>query len=324
MTMKIMIVGTGRWGVNHVRTAVTLLSAENIVVVDANSTRLDEIKTMFPGIECKNTVDSALSDASINGAILATPAHTHYEIAKQIMERGIHLLVEKPITLNSPEAEELVAIAERKGVQLMVGHVLLYHEAIRTIKREIDAGKIGKLQYIYSNRLNLGAIRTEENSLWSFAPHDISIVQYFAGTYPTEVSAKGAAFVQSTIEDTTLTYLTYPQNVHAHIYVSWLHPFKEHRLVVIGSKGMFVFEDSLKENKLKFYPKGFLAVDGKIEKFEDTVEIMEFGNKQPLAEEQLHFYHCIKSNSKPLTDGRHAVEVLRILELAQKSIDKEK
>jgi len=173
---------------------------------------------------------------------------------------------------------------------------------------------------IYSNRLNLGSIRSEENALWSFAPHDISVIQYLVGKNPIDVQANGGAFVQQGIEDTTMTFLSYPKNVKAHIFVSWLHPFKEQRMVIIGDKGMFVFEDSLKTEKLKFYKKGFKEVDGLIEKFDADYEVIEFENTMPLAEEQKHFYDSILNNTTPRTDGKHALEVIEILDKATKKL----
>jgi UDP-2-acetamido-3-amino-2,3-dideoxy-glucuronate N-acetyltransferase len=237
-----------------------------------------------------------------------------------MLKAGKNVLVEKPITLNSAEAEELLSISSNLKLKLMVGHILLYHPAVITMKEGIEKGTIGKLQYIYSNRLNLGAIRSEENILWSFAPHDISLIQYFTGSNPDTISAHGAVFLQEGVEDTTLTYLEYPGNIKAHIYVSWLHPFKEQRLVVVGEKGMYVFEDSAKTDKLKFYSKGFRKVNGSLEKFEEDYKVIEFENKSPLSEEHIHFYNSIINNTEPLTDGRHAIEVLKILEEATKSL----
>ncbi|KUO61706.1 hypothetical protein APF79_03645 [bacterium BRH_c32] len=308
--IRLLIVGAGRWGMNHVKTAASILPHENITVCDFDPASESKIKSVSEKITFVNNIEDA---KNITCAIVATPAETHFKIAKELLNNGIHCLVEKPITLNLEDAEELNKIAEEKKLKLMVGHVLLFHPAVKKMKGDIEKGRIGKLQYIYSNRLNLGAIRSEENILWSFAPHDVSVIQYLVGENPIEITAKGADFVQNGIEDTTITYLKYPNGVNAHIFVSWLHPFKEQRMVVIGEKGMFVFEDSLKSEKLKFYKKGFKNVEGKIEKFEQDYEVVEFEEKQPLKEEQLHFYNSINSNIEPLTDGKHAYEVLKIL-----------
>ena len=231
--------------------------------------------------------------------------------------------MEKPITLLSVEAMELINLSRERNLKLMVGHVLLYHPAVITMKSMIDEGIIGNLQYIYSNRLNLGTIRSEENILWSFAPHDISIIQFLTGSKPIYIGAKGAALVQENIEDTTLTYLKYPNNVHAHIFVSWLHPFKEHRVVVIGDKGMLVFEDSLKNEKLKFYKKGFSVVNGSIEKFDSDYQVISIPETAPLEEEQRHFFDCIINDKTPRTDGLHAKDVLDVLEISQIKLKEE-
>jgi len=202
----------------------------------------------------------------------------------------------------------------------MVGHLLLFHPAIIKIKEMIDTGVLGNLQYIYSNRLNLGAVRKEENVLWSFAPHDISIINYLTGSKPIEVDANGSTFLQQGIHDVTLTHLTYPNNVTAHIHVSWLHPFKEQRLVVIGDKNMIVFEDSRPDHKLLLYPKGIDWVDGDPVKREGDFEDVLFEGDPPLTAELKHFIECVETGKRPLTDGENGIEVLKVLEVAQKAI----
>lgn len=312
----VAVVGCGRWGINHVKTAFGLIGKDLKYVYDTNEANRKKISDVNPAIPFTTDKNVLLNDPTITAVIIATPAETHFALAKEFLLAGKHVLVEKPITLHTEEAGELVRLASEQGKALMVGHVLLYHPAILRLKQACVEGMIGKLQYIYSNRLNLGAIRSEENILWSFAPHDISIIQYLTESQPISVEAHGAAFVQQHIEDTTLTYLVYPDNVHAHIFVSWLHPFKEQRLVVVGEKGMIAFEDSAKQDKLKFYPKGFKRTDAGIEKFEGEFVSLPFGDAQPLAEEHRHFYDCIRHNRKPLTDGVHALDVLTILEKA--------
>jgi len=318
--INLAIIGTGRWGMNHLKTAVSLIDASSITVCDANPKTKEKISAVNDKIKFTTDLDEILNNPAINACIISTPAETHYEIAKKCLIAKKHCLVEKPITLYSYEAEELLSLSQKSNLKLMVGHVLLYHPALQKIKAAVVNGKIGKLQYIYSNRLNLGAIRSEENILWSFAPHDISIIQYLINDNPKKIFAKGLDILQNNIEDTTITYLEYPNNVHAHIFVSWLHPFKEQRMVVIGEKGMYVFEDSLKAEKLKFYEKGFRFRNGVIEKFENDYKLVDYEDKSPLTEEQKHFYSCIKNNKQPLTDGKHALEVLRILEQATKSL----
>ncbi len=314
------IIGCGRWGMNHVRTASTVFGRNLIMVADADPNAAARIRELSPDIEFTCDIDRIADDDRIDAVIVATPAETHYDVARKLLEAGKNVLVEKPITLLSGQAQALIDIAEENHLKLMVGHVLLYHPAVMKLKRLVDEGKIGKLQYIYSNRLNFGTVRTEENILWSFAPHDISIVQMLTGSNPIQVEARGASFLQPLIEDSTVTYLTYPGNVHAHIFVSWLHPFKEQRLVVIGDKGMMVFEDSVPKDKLKFYPKRFTANNGTIEKFDGAFEVIPHEEGQPLAEEQRHFAEAVMFDRKPLTDGKHAFEVLEILEQAERSL----
>lgn len=320
--IKLGIIGCGKWGMNHVRTAYSLLGKNLKIVCDSNNTNRDKITELSDQIIYSDKFEDIIKDSSINAVIVSSPAETHYEITKKLLASGKNVLVEKPITLVPGEAEDLIKIADEKNLKLMVGHVLLYHPAVKKIKELVNNGVIGKLQYIYSNRLNLGTIRSEENIWWSFAPHDISVIQYLNDSDPIEINSNGADFIQNGIEDTTLTYLKYPGNVHSHIFVSWLHPFKEQRLVVIGDKGMLVFEDSLKTEKLKFYKKGFQKTDKGLEKFENDYEVISFDEKKPLEEEQKHFFESIINNTNPLTDGVHALKVLNILEKAHNLLKK--
>jgi len=318
--LKIAIIGAGRWGFNHVRTANSILIPKNITVFDSRSETKEKISELNSEINFTTHFDDILNDRSIIAVIIATPAKTHFEIAKRCLKNGKHTLVEKPITLFSEEAEELYKLSIKLNLKLMVGHILLYHPAILRIKAGLEKGEIGKLQYIYSNRLNLGSIRSEENILWSFAPHDISVIQFLIDENPIKVRACGSDILQDGIEDTTITFLEYPNKISAHIFVSWLHPFKEQRLIITGERGMYVFEDSIKNHKLKFYKKGFKKIDGYFEKFDNEYEVINFEDKMALAEEQIHFFNSIINNTKPRTDGKHAFEVLKILNEATNSL----
>jgi UDP-2-acetamido-3-amino-2,3-dideoxy-glucuronate N-acetyltransferase len=317
---NIAVVGCGKWGMNHVRTAFKLFGNRLKYCSDNNPSSKDKVSAISGGIIFSQEISEIKNDSTVKAVIVSTPAETHFEITKELLESGKNVLVEKPITLNSSEAKILYEIASEKKLILMVGHLLLFHPAILKIKEYIENGKLGKLQYIYSNRLNLGTVRTEENILWSFAPHDISVIQFFTGEIPSEVSATGSVFLQKNIQDTTLTILKFRNNIHAHIYVSWLHPFKEQRLVVIGDKSMMMFEDTLKENKLKFYPKGIDIVDGLPVKRDLEFENIQFDSSSPLELEQKHFIECIENNRVPRSDGMNAIEVLETLERAQKEL----
>jgi len=318
--IKLGIIGAGKWGINHIKTASKLLGNNIKMVCDLNPNRENEIRKINADIPFSTDINLITGSNEINSVIISAPAELHFELAMQCLREGKNILVEKPITLYSDEAKALLDISEKQNLKLMVGHVLLFHPAVRKMKELIKNVLIGKIQYIYSNRLNLGAIRSEENILWSFAPHDISVIQYILEKSPEYVYANGSSFLQKDIEDTTLTYLKFPGNVHAHIFVSWLHPFKEQRMVIIGNKGMIVFEDSLKTEKLKLYPKGFLSENGVLKKFEEEYQVIDFPEGQPLEEEQKHFFDCIINNTTPITDGKHALEVLQILEQASNNL----
>ena len=213
---------------------------------------IEKLKIDYPECKFYDNLDNAL-DQGFDGFTIATPPAFHFHDAKKIIGSGFHVLVEKPLTLNKQDALELCDLAKQNGINLMVGHLLLFHPAFTKIKQIMDHGDLGKLQYIYSNRLNLGTIRSDENVFWSFAPHDISLFQYFFQNNPTEVVSRGIDILQPGIHDSTITSLKYPNNTMGHIFVSWLHPFKEHRFVIVGSEGMIHFEDSLSNKPLLFY-----------------------------------------------------------------------
>ncbi len=310
---RICVVGAGRWGMNHVRTLDRLGCLAGIV--ESDDYRRNDLKERFSSVPTFSSIRDAMNE-DYDGFTVATPAETHYEIAKFIIEHGKHVLVEKPITLRADEARDLKAMAEAKGVNLMVGHLLLFHPAIRKMKGLIEAGKIGKLQYMYSNRLNLGTVRTEENILWSFAPHDISIFQYFTESFPEDIVSRGGVFLQPGIHDSSMTILSYPDNRVCHIFVSWLHPFKEHRIVVIGSKGMLSFEDSSSEKHIVFYEKGIDWIQGEPITRDGPTEVIPYESTFPLDEELKYFATHLDGQPVEIADARSAVEVLEILEKA--------
>lgn len=317
MNKKICVIGGGRWGKNHIKTLYQLGSLEGIV--ESNTERLNELLNEFP-VKGFSSLDDALS-FGFDGYTIAAPAPLHFSIAKQLIEKGQHVLVEKPLTLSADESLQLVKLAEKNHVQLMVGHVLLFHPAIRKIKELIDDGKVGKLHYIYSNRLNLGTVRTEENVFWSLAPHDVSIFDYFVGKPANSIQAQGQKFLQKNVFDSTMAELSYPDNIHGHIFASWLHPFKEHRLVVIGSKGMLSFEDSSKEKNIIFYDKRISFEEGLPVKNENPEEIISYEKGMALTEELKYFVDHLDSKIE-VADGRSGYEVVKVLEEVQSILDK--
>lgn len=313
---RICVIGGGKWGQNHIRTLFQLGNLGGIV--ESNPQRLDELTKQYK-VQGFATVEEAMKK-DFDGFTIAAPAPLHYEIAKPLLENGFSVLVEKPMTLSAESSKELVEIAKKHNAQLMVGHVLLFHPAIRKIKELIDEGKIGQLYYLYSTRLNLGTVRTEENVFWSFAPHDISVLDYFVGQPAVEIESKGTKFLQKNVYDYTMTQLTYPGNVHAHIFVSWLHPFKEQRLVVIGSKGMISFDDSSAEKEIQFYDKHIDFAQGIPIKVENPTEIIPYEKMQPLTEELKYFVANLDKKIE-IADGQSGYEVVKVLEKAQELID---
>ena len=318
MDKRICVVGGGRWGSNHLKTLNSLGCLAGLV--ESNDIARKTHSETYPDIKTFRTIQEAVEEG-FDGYTVATPAETHYDIAKFIIENDRSVLVEKPLALTSTEAKKLKSLAESKGVNLMVGHVMLFHPAIRKMKELIDSDKIGKPQYLYSNRLNLGTVRKEENILWSFAPHDISIFQYFLDdSEPVEVVSRGGAFVQPHIHDTTMTTFTYPDNVRAHTFVSWLHPFKEHRVVVIGTKGMLSYDDSSKEKEVLFYEKGIDFVKGEPIKRDGATEAIQYDQAMPLTEELRYFVEKIDNGKVEIAGPNNAIAVLSVLERASESL----
>lgn len=282
MDKKICVIGGGRWGKNHIRTLAGLgcLAA----VVEADAARLKEYTEQYPGIKGYADMDEAIA-CGYDGYTVALPAELHYPAGRKLLEKGLNVMLEKPMTLTAAQSAELVELAQRTGARLMVGHVLLFHPAYRKIKEVIDSGRLGKLFYLYSNRLNLGTVRTEESVFPSFAPHDISVLDYLTGASACRIEAKGAKFLQDRVYDSTLVQLEYPGNVHAHIYVSWLHPYKQQLLVVAGSKGMLSFDDAADGKEIRFYNKRIDFENGVPVKVEAPDEIIPYEKKMPLEEE---------------------------------------
>lgn len=240
MCKQICVIGGGRWGENHIR---TLSEMGNLgAVVDMNAVRLEELKDNY-GMETYTDLDEAIAHG-YDGYVVSTSAETHYAIGKKLLSLGLSTLIEKPMTMHIEESKELVEIAEKTGANFMVAHILLFHSAINKIKELIDSGEIGQVYYMYSTRIKFGVVRTEENVFESFAPHDLATLNYFAGTPAESMTLHRGYFLQKDVCDYVLAYLEYPNNVKAHIQVSWLHPFKEQRVVVVGSKGMIWFDDA--------------------------------------------------------------------------------
>jgi UDP-2-acetamido-3-amino-2,3-dideoxy-glucuronate N-acetyltransferase len=316
---RVCVVGAGRWGLNHIRTLHELGHLGGFVEID--EARRKTVADQYPDALAFPSLETSLA-VGFDGYVVATPAASHVAVAKKIIENRVPLLVEKPLALSVADAQSLVTAAETSGVPLMVGHVLLFHPAFEAMKTLVQQGRLGKIQYLYSNRLNLGQVRSEENILWAFAPHDLSLFQYLLGDFPEEVLSRGGTFLQPGVHDTTMTTLRYPGNIVGHIFVSWLHPFKEHRFVLIGSQGMLTFSDVGPDRQLLFYEKGIDWVKGAPVHRDGPAERIAFSTEPPLARELLAFLEAIQTGQAPQkADGHRAIEVLRILEMATSSLD---
>ena len=317
---QIALVGCGYWGKNLCRNFHTLGALSS--VVDATESGQATAHSLAPNAILSDNFDDILGDDQIQGIALATPAESHANLAIQAMRAGKDVFVEKPMALSTSDAEAMKKVALETDRILMVGHLLEYHPAVLRLKEMIASGELGKINYIYSNRLNFGKVRTEENALWSFAPHDVAVILRLLGQSPIEVSASGGAYLNKGIADVTVSNLRFSDDSRAHIFVSWLHPYKEQRLIVVGDQKMAIFNDvNPFSEKLCLYPQS-VEFDGTLPilKKEDAVFI-EHADTEPLREECAHFLDCIKTRKTPLTDAQSGIEVLKILHACQASID---
>lgn len=314
---NIAVVGCGYWGKNLVRNMAELgvLTA----VVEATAEGQAKAKQIAPNVAVYDNIEQILNSSDIQGVVIATPAETHAPLVEQALSAGKDVFCEKPLALNFEEGQHLVEVAQQNNKILMVGHLLEYHPAVRKMIELCQNGDLGKIFYIYSNRLNLGKIRREENILWSFAPHDIAIILRLMGSVPYEVIATGGTYLQANIADTTITQLLFENGVRAHIFVSWLHPFKEQRFVVVGSKNIVSFDDVNKKLILHHQHVDFdfehmpIPIQGKGEE-------VAYATNEPLKAECEAFIKAIETRQPPLTDGESAVRVLRVLQAAQRSL----
>src|SRR5713226_9774944 len=315
--VRVAVVGVGYWGKNLVRNFHELGALE--ALCDADPPAEATCRSRYEGVKFEADYTKLLSDPSVEAVALATPAVTHYEMVKAALEAGKDVLVEKPLATDVKHGEELVKQAEAKGRILMVGHILRYHPAILKLKQLVKDGVLGKINYLYSNRLNIGKIRTEENILWSFAPHDISVMLSLLNEMPTRVTCQGNAYLNRGIPDVTLSHFEFPSGVQAHIFVSWLHPIKEQRLVIVGSEKMAVFDDTA-EHKLILYPHKVEWKNRIPTAVKANGEIVNLEEQEPLRAECQHFLDCVESRTPPVSDGSEGLRVLRVLDACQRAL----
>ncbi|GAB4336200.1 MAG: Gfo/Idh/MocA family oxidoreductase [Candidatus Abyssubacteria bacterium] len=324
--LKVGIVGAGDWGRNLVRVFHQIKDVKLAWCCDADPKRCEAVAQNFPGVTLTGRYEDLVEDPDVAAVVVASSAITHYPFAKAALESGKHVYVEKPLALNPSHADEMVALAESKGLKLMVGHLLLYHPAVAHLKRLVSSGELGEVYYIYSQRVNLGRIRQDENALWSFAPHDISVILHLLEQVPVSVSARGESYLRRGVEDVVFVNLKFQNRKMAQLQLSWLDPHKVRKITIVGSKKMVVFDDVESTEKLKIFDKG--AVNVTYESYGDSITL-RFGDisiphirmTEPLRAECQHFVDCILNNTRPLTDGSDGARVVRILEAAQRSME---
>lgn len=319
-------IGVGYWGPNLLRNLIANKNCNVKTVVDLASERREFVRSLYPAVNVTDNIRDVFSDSSIDAVVIATPVSTHFDLAISALESGKHVLIEKPMAKTPEEVEQIGALAKKNRLIAMVGHTFLYNEAVRYLKDLIDSGDLGEIRYIYSQRLNLGRIRSDVDALWNFAPHDVSIIQYLLGDpAPISVKRQGMDYIQKGIEDVVFLNIIYPDNVMAHIHVSWLDPHKVRKITVVGSKKMVVYDD-IADNKIAIYDKGIdrMAILGENMDYDNSnsfkfnhrsgdVYLPKIQFEEPLKIEIEHYIDCIQNGIECLTGASHAKKVVEIL-----------
>jgi predicted dehydrogenase len=324
--IELAVAGVGAWGKNLARNYFQIPECRLRYICDVDRGKLERLQSQFPGTEITTRFEDLLEDTAIDAVVIGTTAPTHYPLCKAALQAGKHVFVEKPFVLVLQQAEELIRLAAQERRILMVGHLLEYHPVVNRLKRMIESNELGEIYYIYTQRVNLGTIRSDENALWSFAPHDISSILYLLGTEPTDVAARGQSYLKQGVEDVVFLTLNFGGRAMAHAHVSWLDPHRSRKITIVGSRKMAVFDDVESTEKLRVYDKSAAHKDH-YDTFAEYVTL-RFGDitiphlkvEEPLRLECEHFLECIRENKQPRSDGMDGLRVLRVLEAAQQSL----
>jgi predicted dehydrogenase len=322
--MRVGVAGLGYWGPNLARNFAALAGCELAWLCDADPATVDRVAARFPGVRSTTALDDLLDDAELDAIVLATPVPTHAALAVRVLESGKHCFVEKPLAVDVASAERAVAAAREAGRVLMVGHLLEYHPAVARLKEVADSGDLGDIHYIYSNRLNLGKLRADENALWSLGAHDVSVVLLLAGEEPYEVEAHGESYINAGVEDVVFAFMRFPSGLTAHLHLSWLDPHKERRFTVVGSRRMATFDDMDLERKVTVYDKGFDEDSRSYGEYitrSGDIWSPRVPNREPLRVECEHFVECVREGRTPQSDGASGLRVVRVLEALQQRLD---
>lgn len=324
--VRVAVIGAGYWGPNFIRVLDELADSELISVCDKDPAKLEKIRNQHPLVDATGDFDSLIERDDLDAVVIATGSEAHYSVAKACLEKGKHVLVEKPISLKSLEARELVDLAREKERVLLVGHLLRYHGGVMKLKEYIDSKTLGEVLYVYTTRVNLGRVRKDEDAMWSFATHDIYVVMYLLGAAPEFVTAAGQAYVREGVHDVVFLTLHFPGNVMAHLHVSWLDPHKIRKITVVGDKKMAVLDDTETTEKLRIYDKGIDYTPSYGDYGESLsirigdISIPKLDMMEPLKVECQHFLDCITKGIEPLTGGEQGLRVIQILEAADRSL----
>jgi predicted dehydrogenase len=319
-------VGLGAWGKNLLRNFSTINQCHVRMACDSDDLTCARVSEMFRGINLSTKYEDIINDDKIEAVVIATPPALHYKLAMQAIEAGKDVFVEKPLVLDLEEGKKLVAAAEDNKRILMVGHIMEYHPVSLFLKKYVEDGVLGEIYYLYSSRINLGKVRDIENSLWSFAPHDISLIMFLLDKYPRRVSAAGADYLQPDIEDVSFMTIHFADKTMAHVHVSWLDPHKERKLTIVGSKRMVVFDDTRATEKVWLYDKGIdarldYATYGEYLNLRvGDITLPHVPGGEPLRLECMHFLECVRNRTRPRSDGRDGLKVLSVLQAAQRSL----
>jgi predicted dehydrogenase len=323
----IAVVGTGDWGANLIRNFANLPGARLVALCDLDAARLARSVAQYPQARAVPNPAEIASAPDVQAVVIAASAVSHHPLAKAMLEAGKDVYVEKPITLEVTHAEELVRIAREKNRILMVGHLLIFHPAVRYLKDLVTRGDLGEVLYVYSQRVNLGKVRKDENALWSFAPHDLSVMLHLLDAEPVDVAARGSAFLQKGVEDVVFVDIRFPGGKQAHAHVSWLDPHKLRKFTVVGSQKMAVFDDMDASEKIRIYDKGVDRA-GQVVSYGDALTVRsgdilipKVSLQEPLRIECQHFVECVRDRKRPATDGVGGLQVVKVLDAAQRSLD---
>jgi predicted dehydrogenase len=324
--VRVAAIGAGYWGINHVRVLAADPTAELTWICESRAAALDRARSFAPSARSTADVDDVFADPRLDAVVIATPAVSHADLATRALQAGKHVFVEKPLALNVGELATIEAAARASSRIVMVGHLMLYHPAVERLAELVKSGDLGDIYYLYATRVNLGRLRTDENALWSFAPHDVSMIDFLLGELPTSVTARGESYLQQGVEDVVFVNARYAGRQMAQIHLSWLDPHKERKLTVVGSKKMVVFDDVSPE-KLRIYDKGYERPPS-FERFDQyltirhgDIRIPHLSMAEPLGVECRHFLDCVRNGTQPRTDLASGARVVRVLAAAQESLD---